>query len=194
MTEMSNTPPLPENDNIAPKPPSPWVMLISMLLLVSVLVLTSAMLMHYATEGKEGAARKSFFDFTKLLEKGKELPAKAQVAEKQEKTGNEPPAAMDSKPMEPVPTDSKPAGSSLSDSIIKKFFSGSKDGAVRWPKLKLTGFGLPSKGEVGFAIINGKHIATGGTVNDATLVEILGHGVLVEYKGETKTLIVEVIH
>jgi len=176
VTEMSKTPPIPENDNIAPEPSSPWVVLISMLLLISLLVLSSAMLVHYAMDGKGGTIRESIFEFAKLMEKRTESSARPGQIEEQQKTesGNVAPAA------------SKPA-----DSTIKRFFSGRGNGTIRWPKLKLSGFGIPSNGEVGFAIINGKHVVAGSTVNGATLVEILGHGVLVEYKGETKTLIVE---
>ncbi len=179
MTDLSNTPPIPENEDITSEPSSPWVMLISMLLLISVLILSSAMLVHYAMNGKEGAARESVFDFAKLMEKGKQFSTRPEIPEEQRKTENEPPVATASKP---------------SDSAIKKFFSGEGRGSVRWPKLKLTGFGTPANGEVGFAIINGKHVVAGSTVNGATLEEILGHGVLVEYKGETKTLIIEVTH
>lgn len=178
MTETSTPPPAPENDNITPaSSPSPWVMVVSMLLLISGLILSSAMLMHYAMDGQEGTDKESTFDFAKLMGKGKEFSAKAQTAEKQAATENEPPAAMDSK---------------SGDSVFKKFFSRGGGGTVRWPKLKLTGFGIPSGGEVGFAIINGKQVVVGGTVNGATLVKILEYGVLLEYKGETKTIIVEV--
>ncbi|MEN8255462.1 MAG: hypothetical protein ABFR33_08330 [Verrucomicrobiota bacterium] len=134
------------------------------------------MLMHYAMDGKEGTAKGFTLDFTKLMEKGKDFSAKAQADKKQAATENEPPAATDSKP---------------ADSIFKKFFSRG-DGAVRWPKLKLTGFGTPSGNDSGFAIINGKHVVVGGTVNGATLVRILEYGVLLEYKGERKVVIVEV--
>ena len=171
MTEMRNTPPMPENDNIATEPSSPWVMIISMLLLISLLVLSSAMLVHYAMDGKEGTIKESVFEFAKLMEKGTESTARTEQAEGEALA---------------------PATSNPSDSVIKKFFSGRGNGTVRWPRLKLSGFGIPSDGEVGFAIINGKHVVAGSTVNGATLVEILVHGVLVEYKGETKTLIVEI--
>jgi len=180
VTETSTPPPAPENDNITPaSSSSPWVMVISMLLLISGLILSSAMLMHYAMDGKEGTAMESTFDFARLMEKGKGFPAKAQATREQTAIENEPPTATDSKPV---------------DSFFKKFFSGRGNGTVRWPKLKLAGFGTPSGGEVGFAIINGKHIVVGGTVNGATLVKILEYGVLLEYKGETKTIIVEVTH
>ena len=178
MTETNTPPPAPENDNITPaSSPSPGVMVVSMLLLISGLILSSAMLMHYAMDGKEGTDKEFTFDFAKLMEKGKEFSAKAQTARKQASTENAPPAAMDS---------------TSGDSIFRKFFSRGEGGTVRWPKLKLTGFGTPSSGEAGFAIINGKYIVVGSTVNGATLVKILDYGVLLEYKGERKTIAVEV--
>lgn len=173
MTEISNPPPVPENDNIPPEPASPWVMLISMLLLISGLILSSAMLVHYAMNGKDSADKESFFDFAKLMEAGKEFSTKVQIREK--------PTTEENESVAPI------------DSAVKKFLSGGENGSVRWPKLKLSGFGIPSNGKVGFAIINGKHVIVGSTVSGATLVEILDHGVRVEYKGETKTLIVEII-
>ncbi len=169
MTETSNPPPIPENDNIPPESVSPWVMFISMLLLISVLILSSAMLVHYAMDGKEGPAKESVFDFAKLIEAGKEFFTKGEKQNTEGKTAVAPTA-----------------------STVKTFFSGGENRAVRWPKLKLTGFGIPSNSKIGFAIINGKHLIVGGTINGATLVEILDHGVLVEYKGETKTLIIEI--
>jgi len=178
VTETSTPPPTPENDNItSASSSSPWVMAVSMLLLISGLILSSAMLMHYATDGREGAAMESTFDFARLMEKGKEFSAKALATREQAASGNKPPSATDSK---------------SADSVVKKFFSGRGNGTVRWPKLKLTGFGTPVDGEVGFAIINGQHVVMGGTVDGATLVKILDYGVLLEYKGETKTIIVEV--
>jgi len=154
-------------------------MLVSMLLLISGLILSSAMLMHYAQGSKKSADKESTFDFARLTEKGKELFAKVPAAKEQEKAGNKPPPTEDAKSR---------------DSAIKNFFSGREGGTVRWPKLKLTGFGIPSGGEVGFAIINRKHVVVGGTISGARLVKILEYGVLVEYKGETKTIIVEITH
>ena len=57
MSEPS-IPMIPENDNETAGPPSPWVTLVSMLLLISLLILSSVMLMYYAMEqgGEDGKA------------------------------------------------------------------------------------------------------------------------------------------
>ncbi len=60
--------------------------------------------------------------------------------------------------------------------------------------MELTGFGIPADGEIGFAIINGKYVVEGGEANGTTVVEIFEHGVRVEYKGETKTLAIDLTH
>lgn len=174
MTETNNSLPNPENNDTPQETTSPWVMIISMLLLISGLLLSSAMLIHHATNGENSSAKKPFFDFTNLMKKGMALSAKEKQPEQTETVKKEP---------------AQPTASA-----VKKLLSSRNGGAVRWPKLKLTGFGAPTNSNTGFAIINGKHIIVGGTVNGATLTEILDHGVRVEYKGESKTLIVEITH
>ncbi len=176
MTNLSNTPATPENDNINPKSSSPWVMLISMLLLISVLILSSAMLMHYALGEKEREANGSAFSFTKLLEKGKALAARpAPKAEEQ-----------------PIKEETVVAeGPNSSKQGIKRFFPRESQSAVRWPKLKLTGFGKGSGNQSDFAIINGEQILVGSRIDGVILVEILNQGVVVEHKGERKILTVK---
>ena len=172
MTELSNTPPSPENDPATSKASSPWVMLISMLLLIAVLILSSVMLVHYAMGGKEGETGKSTFSFANLIEKGKALSTQSEPgAEQQPENQSE---TTDFKPAEPG---------------MKRFFSG--EGSVRWPRLKLTGFGKGSGGQSGFAIINGEQVLVNTPINGAMLVEILDQGVVMEYKGEQKTLTVK---
>ena len=176
MSEISTPPQVPENDNA---PPSPWVMLITMLLLISGLILSSAMLVHYAMDGKEGETGKSFFDFARLQKEGKEFSSKAQAATKQGETGNE---------------SATPTASDSSDSSIMRFFSGGgDDGTVHWPKLKVTGFGKSTDTEAGFAIINGKHVLVNNFIGEVKLVEIRTHGAVVEYKGECKVLAIEAV-
>ncbi len=138
------------------------------------------MLVHYAMDGKEGATWNSFFDLAKqfAMEEGKEFSATAQSANKQSGAETEPSAST---------------GSNPSDSSFKKFFSGGGggDGSVRWPKLKVTGFGTSADAEGGFAIINGKHVLVNTFIGEVKLVEIRTHGAVVEYKGEQKILPVE---
>jgi hypothetical protein len=170
---------MPEDNEAVPRTSCSRATLVSMLLMISLLILSSAMLVHYAVDGKDGATKPSLFNLGQLMEKGRELSAKTQFAK-----------PLDSPVSDPSPTTTPKS----STSVVKKLFPGGGQGTVRWPKLKLSGFGLPSKGEVGFAIINKKHVIEGGTIDGAKLVEILEHGVVVEYKGERKTLIIEMTH
>ena len=169
MTEPT-TPLIPENDNDVPESSSPWVMLISMLLLIGLLTLSSALLMQYVVD-KGGDADGNGIDFAGFLAKGKALSEGIQ-AEK-----------------EPGETPTEVQGSKASDPTVRNFFSGSS--TVRWPKLKLTGFGSSTDEEGGFAIINGTPVLLNTYIGDMKLVEIQAHGAVVEYKGEHKLLTVD---
>ena len=178
MTELSNEPTFQEDDPGTERKTAPGVMLISILLLIGGFLLASAMLIHYGTEGRDktGNPRPGF---SQNLEKVKSMVAGAE-------TNPENPA-----PAQPLETASKPK-----EADSKKSFFSKQSGKVRWPRLKLAGFGLPAEGEdgFGFAIINGKHVTVGNTVSGVKLAEILEHGVRVEYKGESKTLSMELVH
>ncbi len=157
-------------------------MLITMLLLISVLILTSAMLMHYALEGKGGAEGTDKFSFAKLLEKGKSISTQLATNQQQEVRQDEPVTAAAT----PTPTETKSTRFGFN-----RFFGGGGPKSVRWPKLKLTGFGQSADGEGGFAILGGKHVMEGSEIGGVRVVEIRTHGVVVEYKGEQKTLSLE---
>ena len=174
MTEISTPPPIPENDDTTPAPASPWVMLITMLLLISGLILSSAMLLHYAMDGKEGEAGNPASGFARLLEERKKLSVKVPTAGKQGASENQP-----SEPTAANPSDS---------SIMKSFFGGGDDGTVRWPKLEVTGFGQSADAVSSFAIINGKHVLVDTYIGEVRLVEILPQGAVVEYQGEQKVV------
>lgn len=170
MTELRNDPPTQEDDKELQEHLSPWMMLTSMLLLIAGLGLSSAMLVHYALErgGIEDAPR---FGISHLLEKGKALSALPKATD----AGN---GTLETSTEEPVAAPG-----------VKRFFSGGS-GSVRWPRLKITGFGKSADGEGGFAIINGNHVLVGQTGSKVKLVEIQTHGVVLEYKGEQKILAV----
>lgn len=173
MTEISTLPPVPENDN---SPSSPWVMLITMLLLISGLILSSAMLLYYAVGGKVDATGNPVHDVARPVEEGGELSS-AQADSRQDA-------------FEDPSSASSPF--SLSDYLNKRFISGEDDdGTVHWPKLKVTGFGKSTDTEAGFAIINGKHVLVNTYIGEVKLVEIRTHGAVVEYKGEQKVLTVK---
>lgn len=161
---------------------STGLMFTTILLLISGLLLTSAMFLHYgfASTTESGESRSGLTHAWSMVKNSfantPSIPAKT--------------------PTLPSPSPAPQLGVADQSSgfNLKNLFSKKSSSPVHWPRLKLDGFGRPSDGEVGFAIINGKHIAEGGTVSGATLVEIREHGVVVEYKGETKTLIVEMTH
>lgn len=165
MTDLNHEPSIEEAANADETRTPAGVMLVTMVLLISGLLLTSAMLLHYGlkkTGGPEASGQGLAQLLSQLKTREAKDPAAAEAAEKS-------------------------TGFSL-----KNLFSRSGDKQTRWPRLKLSGFGLPSEGERGFAIINGKHVIEGSTISGARLTEIQEHGVVLEYKGETRTLIVEI--
>ena len=58
---------------------------------------------------------------------------------------------------------------------------------VRWPQLKLAGFGSGAGGG-GYAIINGSMVRCGEWVNKVQVIEVQEGCVIVELQGERKTL------
>ena len=175
MTDLSTPPPIQDSETVALEKHSPWVMLISMALLICGLLLASAMLFHYGLKGQAGTENGDGFDLSVLIVKSQEFMTKSQDE------------ASDTMPDKAL---SDPSAKSTG---VRTFFSTSNDGSVKWPKLKLTGFGKSVDAEGGFAIINGKNILVGNQIGDVTLTEIRTHGVVVELKGETRILSVEVI-
>jgi len=74
---------------------------------------------------------------------------------------------------------------------VKKFFDRQKEqreNTVRWPKLKVTGFGTSTDIDGSFAIINGQRVLLNHYINGVQLVEIRAHDIVVEYKGERRIL------
>ena len=175
MTELSHEPAVPESELEHPEKTSPWIMLTSMSLLIAGLLLASATLIHRAQE-KTGNSNTAFLDLSEFIKKGQSLSsqAKSKVAEKSEVQT----------------TDTEPKASQARPSGITRFFSGMNNG-IRWPKLKLTGFGKSADGESGFAIINEKYVIEGQKISKVTLIEIGPHSVVVEYKDERKILTVD---
>jgi hypothetical protein len=176
VTDLINDPPQPDEEPNTNKPSSPWVTLVSMVLLIAALLLTSAMLFDYAMSAKGGGSDKPGFGMAGLLDKSKEIAGKIRIPKK---TDAEQTSASTNTP-------------SAKGSGIAKLFSGNKDKPIKWPKLKLTGFGRSIQGDGDFAIINGKKILAGQDVGDVKLIEIRSQDVLLEYKGEHKTLTVDI--
>jgi hypothetical protein len=166
----TDIPSISENDATVRKRPSPWVMLITMLLIISGLIVSSALLLDYAADlyAQDEHADASPFDLDGLIEQGRKWS-------KQEKHEN-------------LPDASAPQEKEEHDSAVKRFFSGTDNETVRWPKLKLTGFGTSSDAEGAFAIINGRQVLVNTSIDEVKLIEVHTHGAVVEYKGERKIL------
>lgn len=141
-----------------------------MILLIGMFILSSALLLKYALE-KGGETEEGQVNFAALLTQGKAL------ADELREKGN----IGDEQADEQLSDESEPGA--------RKLFGGSS--SVRWPKLKLTGFGRAADGEGGFAIINGDQVLLNNYIDDVKLVEIRAHGAVVEYKGEQKLLTVD---
>lgn len=191
MSDLSEDALNPE-ETIEPSPPSSqWPMFITITLLIAALSLTGVMLLHYAEKRvpEEGAAEPTLA-----------VDEKAETSTNQvEKTGfsfasiknffssDDKPEAEVAEADGPTPAAEKEASSGG----FKLF--GDRGANVRWPKLKLTGFGTSTDGSGGFAIINNNQIHPGQLIEGkAKLVEVREHDVLVEYQGEQKSLTVDV--
>lgn len=188
MIKLNTEPTSQDTDTDAPST-SAGVMFTTILLLIGGLLLTSAMFIHYGFGGTDENGE-SISGLTRAWERAKSTPASPPVNSE----SNETVAAAPHPANAPATTTQPDAVVKSSGFSLKDIFSKNSNGSVRWPRLKLAGFGRPSDGEIGFAIINGKHVVEGSTISGVTLVEILEHGAVVEYKGETKTLIVEMTH
>jgi len=168
--KLNNEPTSSESQSEGSARPSAGVMFVTILLLISGILLTSVMLFHYSV----GGSKTSGESLSKLQQKRKTAASQTNT-----------PAVQASEPVvapTPPSTPKKKSGFSF-----KKLFSS----PAHWPRLELTGFGLPANGELGFAIINGKHVIEGTRIKEVTLVGILDYGVQVEFNGETKILTID---
>ena len=148
------------------------VMLTTLFLLIGVLVLTSILLIQY-TSREDPENQKSISSVTKnWFTPNQKNPQTNTVV-----------AIPEAVPVNAHKKENK--GFSFKALFPKKTNS------ARWPRLNLTGFGDPSTGKIGFAIINGKYLIEGNMVGKVKVRKILKHGVEVEYKGETKVIFVE---
>ncbi|MEE9367672.1 MAG: general secretion pathway protein GspB [Pontiella sp.] len=175
MSDLSNAPPIPEESVIIEESASPWTMVVTMLLLISGFLLASTMMLHYSSPkiGEQGEITEVPFNISALIAKGKSYAANLKKPEKA--------AAVEP---EKIAKSEK--------STVSKLF-GNRSDTVRWPKLKLAGFGSATEGDGGFAIINGKQIQPGQLIDGKVQLKLIrSHDVVVEYMGETKTLIVDV--
>ena len=173
MSNLSNTPEIRQETYDGQEAPSPWTMLFTMLLLIAGLLLTSLLMINHLATIRTETGEKGF-EFSELIAKAKSMTVRV------------PPP----QPVEPV-AESTPQTSPL-DNLKKMVSSAGSSDKVRWPRLKLTGFGRSADPEESFAIINGEQVHPGQIVDKVEVVEVRAHDVIVEYMGERKTLTVDV--
>lgn len=148
---------------------SPWTMLITMLLLIGGLLLASTLMINHLSKAKAESGEMGL-DFSELLSKAQAMMVRIPPTQNGE-------------------TETAPSSQSSPLDNLKQIVSstGSSDN-VRWPKLKLTGFGASTDGLESFAIINGDQVHPGQMVGKVKVVEVRTHAVVVEYMGEQKLL------
>jgi S1-C subfamily serine protease len=174
VSDLSNIPKMQDEPSDGQEISSPWVMLITMLLLIAGLFLASVLMMDHLNKTKaETGERSSGFS---------ELVAKVKAA-----TVRVPPQQT---VVEPEATP-KPQPSPL-ESLKQMVSSAGSSDKVRWPRLKLTGFGKSTDDLESFAIINGEQVHPGQMVDKVRVVEVRAHDVIVEYMGEQKNLTMDV--
>lgn len=172
MSDLSNTPELQNKIYDDQEAPSASSMLVTMLLLIAGLLLASVLMMNHVAKTKAESGEAGF-GFSELVAKVKAMADQVPP----------PQTAESAEASDPQP--------STLESLKNMVSSGSSD-KVRWPRLKLTGFGTSTDELESFAIINGDHVHPGQIVDKVTVVEVRAHDVVVEYMGERRTLTVNV--
>lgn len=181
MSELSNDPPIHDEpfEIEEDAPAAQGTLLVTLLLLIAGFLLSSAMLFHYGFKSLPSDGKPEF----NLAAWKAKMAATAEQLKKPEAPTQEP---AEGKPVAAGTKEKPEAGG------INKLFAPHGD-RVKWPKLKLTGFGSSTDGKGGFAIINGKQYHPGQMIGDKVMVvEIRSLDVVVEYGGETRTLTVDV--
>lgn len=169
MSDLTNSDPIEEDSVDGQETHSSWSMGFTMLLLIAGFLFASALLVRQTLSARN-VDGEPLFQLSQFLEKGKELAARAQTRT---------PAVSDEE-----------EGKSSPFEDIKQIVNIQPSENVRWPRLKLTGFGKSTESNEGFAIINGDLVHPGEYAGKVKLVDIRSHDVVVEYKGEQKTLTV----
>lgn len=157
---------------------SPWIMLSIMTILILVLLIGSGALLYFALKKGDKLPETNF----KLGQLFQKKPPAEQVESPRTDGGAEQGVA-------PISEKEKMATEPSQKAEEKN--PPKKEKKVRWPKLKVTGFGRSTDGKGGFAIINGEHVFLNQQISKATLVEVREHDVVVELEGEQKTLTVD---
>ncbi len=172
MNELSDSNPVSEEEKLEDQAEhSPWTMLVTMSLMIIGFLFAGVLLAQQSLRAKT-AAGEPIFALSVLIEKGKTLTAR-------------PPAA------ETSTEEAAPARSSPFDGFKEMVMSQSSSDTIKWPRLKVTGFGKSADDMEKFAIINGNLIHPGEFAGKVKLVEVRAHDVVVEYKGERRTLTID---
>ncbi|MDF7809115.1 hypothetical protein P4E94_16840 [Pontiellaceae bacterium B12219] len=176
---MSNDIPASENPlNSGHQSPPPAVMMITLLLLISTLLLTGFMMMYYSRTYKEQAPNSVANETS-----SSDLPPNP-LTKLLPKKDNEQTSGTS------ISSEHSDSQSEEKNGMINQLF-GTKTDSVRWPKMKLTGFGTSADGTGGFAIINNHKYNTGQLIGGKVrLIEVRKYDVLLEMSGETNTLTV----
>ena len=165
MSDLINTDPMPEETPSKEiSTASPWTALFTMLLLSIGFLVTSALLIRQAfnTKNSEG---EPIITVSSLIEDVKTRSATTPIAMSQN--------CEETSDLKEIPPD-EPATPAT--------------GKVKWPHLKLIGFGKSADGTESFAIINNQQVHPGEYVGKVMLSEVRANDVIVEYKGEYKIL------
>ncbi len=172
MSELINNEPLPEEDiDIDSGPRSSWIMLITMLLLIAGFLLSTTLLMNQTLKARS-ADGEPIFNLSALAESS---AAALKPAPRQKNVDTE--------------SESEEHGGHTPIDGFKNLVMGEpSDGGVRWPRLKLTGFGKSADGTESFAYLNGDLVHPGEFAGKVKLIEVREHDVVVEYKGELRNL------
>jgi len=173
VSDLSKIPEIQDEIYDGREAPSPGAMLFTMVLLIAGLLLASVLMMNHVNK-TAGESGEKGLNFSGLVAKAKTMTA-----------GSPSPQTV-----EPVAAPT-PQPSPL-DNLKNMVSSTSSSGKVRWPRLKLTGFGTSTDAQESFAIINGKQVHPGQIIDKVEVVEIRAYDVVVEYMGAQKTLTVDV--
>ena len=173
MSDLSNNPDMHEEIYDGQGASSSWSMLFTMLLLIAGLLLASVLMLNHLSKKRAESGEKGLV-FSELIATAKALTVRAS-----------PPQAAE-------PAEASPPEPSTLENLKKIVSSAGSSDKVRWPRLKLTGFGTSTDGLDSFAIINGEQVHPGQIVDKVTVVEVRTRDVLVEYKGEQKILTMDV--
>lgn len=159
----TNIPPSPADDPVAEETAneSPWIMLVTMLLMIAGLLFSSMLLFAQTSEART-ADGQPWFQFADLMEKGSSIFSMAGSEERSTNTSS--------------------IGQTVANMIPQKI----RD-RITWPRLEISGTG---KGvdDVNYAVINGSMVPQGETIpgEEAKLVEIHSGYVVVELNGQRK--------